>query len=56
MVFGFFFTLGYGVGSFAPAIFGFITDIFSFNAAFSYIAIVSAVAIFPALYISETRK
>jgi len=54
-VYGFFFTAGFGVGAFAPTIFGVITDIFSFNAAFIYIAVVSFIAILPSLYIAERK-
>lgn len=54
-VFGFYFTLGFTLGSISSVIFGYIVDALGFGYAYIYIAAVTAVSILPALFITETR-
>jgi len=54
-VFGFYFTLGFTLGSISSVIFGYIVDALGFGYAYIYIAAVTAVSLLPALFITETR-
>jgi MFS family permease len=54
--FGLYFTIGFTIASFSSAIFGYVVEIFSFNAGFSYIAAVIAISMIPAFYIQEPRN
>ena len=53
--FGLYFTIGFTISSFSSAIFGYIVEIFSFYAGFTYIAAVIAVSMVPAFFIQEPR-
>jgi len=52
-VFGFFYTLGFTLGSFSSVIFGYVVETYGFNLAFSYIATVTGLSIIPAFFIKE---
>lgn len=54
-VFGFFYTLGFTLGSISSVIFAYVIEVLGFNYGFTYIAVVSMLAIVPALFIKETR-
>ena len=55
-IFGFYFTIGFTVGSFSSIIFGYVVEWFGFYVGFMYIAAVSIVSLVPALYITEPRN
>lgn len=52
-VFGFYYTLGFTLGSFSSIIFAYVIETLGFNYGFTYIAVVSLVSIIPALFIKE---
>jgi MFS family permease len=52
-VFGFFYTLGFTLGSFSSVIFGYVVEIYGFKIAFSYITAVTALSTIPAFLIKE---
>jgi sugar phosphate permease len=52
-VFGFFYTLGFTLGSFSSVIFGYVVEIYGFKIAFSYITAVTALSTIPAFLIRE---
>ena len=54
--FGLYFTIGFTISSFSSAIFGYIVEILSFYAGFTYIAAVIAVSMIPAFFIQEPRN
>lgn len=54
-IFGFYFTLGFTLGSFSSAIFGYVIEIFGFSWGFTYIAAITAISILPGFFISEPR-
>ncbi len=53
-VFGFYYTLGFTLGSISSVIFAYVVEVFGFHFGFTYIAAVTAVSIIPALFIKET--
>jgi FSR family fosmidomycin resistance protein-like MFS transporter len=55
-IFGFYYTLGFTIGSFSSTIFGYIVEIYGFNIGFSYITAVSVISLIPAFFIQETRN
>jgi FSR family fosmidomycin resistance protein-like MFS transporter len=55
-IFGFYFTLGFIIGSFSSTIFGFIVEFLGFNWGFTYIAAVTGISMLPALFIQEPRN
>jgi sugar phosphate permease len=55
-VFGFFYTLGFTLGSLSSVIFAYVIETLGFNYGFTYIAGVSLLSIVPALFIRETGK
>jgi len=55
-IFGFYFTLGFTVGSVSSVVFGYIVELFGFGWGFSYIAGVTLVSMLPAFFISEPRN
>ena len=55
-VFGFYYTLGFTLGSISSVIFAYVVEVFGFHYGFTYIAAVTAVSIIPALFIKETSK
>jgi len=54
-VFGFFYTLGFTLGSISSIIFAYIVETLGFNYGFTYIAAVTAISIIPAFFIQEPR-
>ena len=54
-VFGFYYTLGFTLGSVSSVIFAYVVEVLGFSYGFTYIAAVTAVSILPALFIKETR-
>jgi FSR family fosmidomycin resistance protein-like MFS transporter len=54
-IFGFYFTLGFTVGSVSSILFGYIVEFFGFGWGFTYIAGVTLVSMVPALFIVEPR-
>jgi sugar phosphate permease len=54
-VFGFYYTLGFTLGSVSSVIFAYVVEILGFDHGFTYIAAVTAVSIIPALFIKETK-
>jgi len=54
-VIGFYYTLGFTLGSVSSVIFAYIVELMGFNYGFTYIAAVTAVSIVPALFIRETE-
>ncbi len=54
-IFGFYFTLGFTVGSVSSVLFGYIVEFFGFGWGFTYIAGVTLVSMVPALFIVEPR-
>ena len=54
--FGLYFTIGFTISSFSSAIFGYIVEIFSFYAGFTFITAVIAVSMIPAFFIQEPRN
>ena len=54
-VFGFYYTLGFTLGSVSSVIFTYVVEVLGFNYGFTYIAAVTAVSIIPALFIKETK-
>ncbi len=54
-VFGFYYTLGFTLGSISSIIFAFVVETMGFSYGFTYIAGVTAVSIIPALFIKETK-
>jgi FSR family fosmidomycin resistance protein-like MFS transporter len=55
-IFGFYFTIGFTIASFSSAIFGYIVEFYGFNWGFTYIAAVTVVSLFPALFIQDPRN
>jgi len=55
-IFGFYFTLGFTVGSVSSVVFGYIVEFFGFDWGFTYIAGVTLVSMLPAFFISEPRN
>lgn len=55
-IFGFYYTLGFVLGSFSSVLLGFIVETFSFASAFIYISLVLGTSIIPAFFISEKKK
>jgi FSR family fosmidomycin resistance protein-like MFS transporter len=55
-VFGFFYTLGFTLGSLSSIIFAYVVETLGFNYGFTYITGVSLFSIVPALFIRETPK
>jgi len=53
-VFGFYYTLGFTLGSFSSFLFAYVVEVLSFSYGFTYIAAVSFISIIPALFIKET--
>jgi MFS family permease len=51
LTYGVYFTLAFTIGSFSPVILGYLADYFSFQAAFSYVAIVSLLAVVAAYFL-----
>lgn len=54
-VFGFYYTLGFTLGSISSIVFAYVVETLGFHYGFTYIAAVTAVSIIPALFIKETR-
>ena len=54
-VFGFYYTLGFTLGSVSSIIFAYVVEVLGFDYGFTYIAAVTAVSIVPALFIRETK-
>jgi len=54
--FGLYFTIGFTISSISSAIFGYIVEIFSFYAGFTFIAAVIAVSMIPAFFIQDPRR
>ena len=54
-VFGFYYTLGFTLGSVSSVIFAYVVEVLGFDYGFTYIAAVTAVSIIPALFIKETK-
>jgi FSR family fosmidomycin resistance protein-like MFS transporter len=54
-VFGFYYTLGFTLGSVSSVIFAYVVEALGFDYGFTYIAAVTAVSIVPALFIRETK-
>lgn len=54
-VFGFYYTLGFTLGSVSSIVFAYVVETLGFDYGFTYIAGVTAVSIVPALFIRETR-
>jgi FSR family fosmidomycin resistance protein-like MFS transporter len=52
-VFGFFYTLGFTLGSFSSVIFGFMAETYGFALAFTYIAAVNGLSMVPAFWLRE---
>ncbi len=50
-VFGIFYTIAFTLGLAGPLMFGYITDLFGFQAAFTYVAAVTLIALIPAVLI-----
>jgi len=55
-IFGFYFTLGFTVGSISSVLFGYIVETLGFTSAFTYVSLVTAISIIPTLFISEKRR
>ena len=55
-IFGLYFTIGFTIASFSSALFGWVVETYGFNMGFSYIAVVSAASLVPALFIQEPRN
>jgi sugar phosphate permease len=55
-IFGFYFTIGFTIASFSSAIFGYIVEFYGFNWGFTYIAAITVVSLFPALFIQDPRN
>ena len=55
-VFGFFYTLGFTLGSLSSIIFAYVIETLGFNYGFTYIAGVSLLSVIPALFIRENGK
>jgi MFS family permease len=55
-IFGLYFTIGFTIASFSSIIFGYIIELYGFSWGFTYIAVVTAVSLLPALFIQEPRK
>jgi sugar phosphate permease len=55
-IFGFYFTIGFTIASFSSAIFGYIVEFYGFNWSFTYIAAITVVSLFPALFIQDPRN
>ena len=53
-VFGFYYTLGFTLGSVSSVIFAYIVEVLGFDYGFTYIAAVTSVSIIPALFICKT--
>jgi len=54
-IFGFYYTLGFTLGSLSSVVFGYVVELFGFGLGFNYIAVVTAISIIPALFITEPR-
>jgi FSR family fosmidomycin resistance protein-like MFS transporter len=54
-VFGFYYTLGFTLGSISSVIFAYIVEALGFNYGFTYIAAVTAISIIPAFFIQEPK-
>jgi MFS family permease len=54
-VFGIFYTIAFTLGLVGPLLFGYITDLFDFKAAFTYVAAVTLIAIVPARLIPKRQ-
>jgi sugar phosphate permease len=52
-VFGFFYTLGFTLGSFSSVIFGFMAETYGFTLAFTYIVAVNVHSMVPAFWLRE---
>jgi len=55
-IFGLYFTIGFTIASFSSAIFGWVVEVYGFGVGFTYIAVVSAISLLPALFIQEPRN
>jgi len=55
-IFGFYFTLGFTLGSVSSVLFGYIVELFGFGWGFTFIAGVTLVSMLPAFFISEPRN
>jgi sugar phosphate permease len=55
-VFGFYYTLGFTLGSVSSIILGYIIDMYGFSYGFTYIAAVTVITIIPTLFIRESEK
>lgn len=55
-VFGFYYTLGFTLGSISSIIFAYIVETLGFNYGFTYIAAVTGISILPALFIREKKE
>lgn len=54
-VFGFYYTLGFTLGSLSSVIFAYVVEVLGFGYGFTYIAVITGVSIIPALFIKETE-
>jgi sugar phosphate permease len=55
-VFGFYYTLGFTLGSISSIIFAYVVETLGFNYGFTYIAAVTGISILPALFIREKKE
>jgi MFS family permease len=51
LIYGIFFTLAYVLGSFSPVIQGYLADFVSFHASFTYVALISSVAVIASYFL-----
>ncbi|MFQ6054033.1 MAG: MFS transporter, partial [Candidatus Bathyarchaeia archaeon] len=55
-IFGFYFTLGFTLGSLSSVVFGYVVELFGFGMGFTFIAAVTAISIAPASLIREAAR
>jgi sugar phosphate permease len=55
-VFGFYYTLGFTLGSVSSIIFSYVIELLGFNYGFTYISIVTAISIIPSMFIKESAN
>ena len=54
-VFGFYYTLGFTLGSLSSIIFAYIVEILGFEYGFTYISAITAICLIPALFLRDVR-
>ena len=51
IVFGLYFTIGFTISSFAPLVMGYLADSFGFQTSFTYVAMVSLIAVVASIFL-----